>query len=205
MSVTLLLSDFSTPLQEFSSTRFLHNGWAGSPSGGDCRRPTPGARLSYHDPDDLNDRYTVSSTPEKPTRITQGVTMAKWLFKEEPSCYSFADLTRDGSTTWEGVSNALALKNLRSLKPGDQVFYYHTGKEKAIVGIMSVTALDLTDEKQPKVQVAPVKPLSQPVTLAQLKEEPLCAEWELIRISRLSVMPVPESIWKRVLEMAKGR
>src|SRR5437899_1833289 len=95
--------------------------------------------------------------------------MAYWLFKEEPSHYSFADLEKDGSTTWEGVSNNLALKNLRQVKEGDRVFFYHTGKEKAIVGEMIVRSVSFADSEKSspniKVTVAPEKRFAQPVTL----------------------------------------
>jgi predicted RNA-binding protein with PUA-like domain len=133
--------------------------------------------------------------------------MALWLFKEEPTSYSFADLQRDKSTTWEGVTNALAQKHLRSVKKGDRVFFYHTGDEKAVVGIMQVTAdpqpaaNDATG-KFVAVTVKPVKALKNPVTLAAIKADTAFAEWELVRQSRLSVMPVPEAIWTRIEEMA---
>jgi predicted RNA-binding protein with PUA-like domain len=134
--------------------------------------------------------------------------MALWLFKEEPSSYSFADLRRDKSTTWEGVKNPLAQKHLRSVKKGDRVFFYHTGDEKAVVGIMEVTADPqpaANDEtgKLVAVTVKPVKVLKNPVTLAAIKADKAFAEWELVRQGRLSVMPVSESIWKRIEEMAQ--
>src|SRR5580765_6533059 len=100
--------------------------------------------------------------------------MAYWLFNEEPTHYSFDDLVRDKHTTWEGISNALALKHLRQVKKGDSIFYYHTGKEKAIVGLMTATA-DAVDEpstRQVSVAVAPVRRLAQPVTLSLIKDDP---------------------------------
>ncbi len=124
--------------------------------------------------------------------------MARWLFKEEPGCYSYADLERDGSTTWEGVKNALALKNLRQIKPGDQVLLYHTGKEKAVVGEMRAVAA-----KDGAVTVAPVRRLLRPVTLAELKSQKALASWELIRISRLSVMPVSDAQWQLIEKLAE--
>jgi predicted RNA-binding protein with PUA-like domain len=127
--------------------------------------------------------------------------MARWLFKEEPSEYSFADLLRDGETTWEGVSNALALKHLRSVRPGDEVLYYHTGKEKAVVGVMQVK--DITDDDgSPIVTVVPVRRFQKPVTLSLIKSDPQFANWELARISRLSVMPVTDAVWKRIEKLA---
>lgn len=135
--------------------------------------------------------------------------MAFWLFKQEPDCYSFADLERDGETVWDGVANPLALKHLRSAQPGDQVFYYHTGKEKAIVGIMEVSGTPGPDPKggNPKavvVLVKAVRKLDQPVKLETIKADPLFAGWELIRMSRLSVMPVGPEQWKRIEELASG-
>lgn len=130
--------------------------------------------------------------------------MAYWLFKIEPGCYSFSDLERDGSTTWDGVANALAQKHLRSVKPGDKVLYYHTGSDKAIIGTMTVTtAPKAVDGKNVAVDVKPLKRFKNPVTLAAIKEDQAFAEWELVRISRLSVMPVPADLWKRIEAMSK--
>lgn len=133
--------------------------------------------------------------------------MAFWLFKEEPDSYSFEDLERDGSTTWSGVTNALAQKHLRSIKKGDRVLFYHTGDEKAAVGIMEVTANpapDPDDEagKRVVVSVKPVRKLKHPVTLAAIKAQKAFANWELVRIARLSVMPVPAELWKKIESMA---
>jgi predicted RNA-binding protein with PUA-like domain len=135
--------------------------------------------------------------------------MARWLFKEEPSSYSFADLQRDGSTTWEGVTNALAQKHLRAVKKGDRVFFYHTGDEKAVVGVMEVTADPqpaANDEsgKLVAVTVKPVRKLKNPVTLAAIKADAAFAGWELVRQARLSVMPVSDEIWAKIEDMAKG-
>lgn len=133
--------------------------------------------------------------------------MALWLFKEEPGSYSFADLQRDKSTTWEGVTNALAQKHLRAVKKGDRVFFYHTGDEKAVVGIMEVTADPqpaANDEtgKLVAVTVKPMKAMKTPVTLAAIKADEAFADWELVRQGRLSVMPVPAALWKKIEEMA---
>jgi predicted RNA-binding protein with PUA-like domain len=134
--------------------------------------------------------------------------MPQWLFKQEPSCYSFQNLQADGRTTWDGVSNALAQKHLKSVKKGDRVFFYHTGKDKAIVGIMRVTADPMPDPNDPSgkqvvLTVEPVKPLKHPVTLAAIKAEESFASWELVRMSRLSVMPVSDEIWNRVEAMSE--
>lgn len=133
--------------------------------------------------------------------------MAHWLFKEEPAAYSFADLKSDGITTWSGVTNALAQKHLRAIKKGDRIFYYHTGDEKAIVGIVEATADPAADPddstgKRVIVTIKPVKKLKKPVTLAAIKAEEAFAEWELVRISRLSIMPVPDELWKKIEAMA---
>ena len=132
----------------------------------------------------------------------------RWLFKEEPSCYNYADLEKDGSTLWAGVRNALARQHLRNIQVGDRVLYYHTGRERAIVGEMRVTAAPTNDppSDDPKavvVEVAPVKRWAVPVTLEQIKQDPLFADWELVRISRLSVMPVSAERWKRLEELCR--
>ena len=133
--------------------------------------------------------------------------MGLWLFKEEPDSYSYADLERDGSTTWAGVTNALAQKHLRSVKPGDQVLFYHTGNEKAVVGIMRVVADPQPDPddasgKRVVVTVEPVRALAQPVSLATIKSQKTFAEWELVRLPRLSVMPVPEHLWQAIEKLS---
>ena len=134
--------------------------------------------------------------------------MALWLFKSEPDCYSYDNLTKDKSTDWDGVTNALAQKHLRAVKKGDRVLFYHTGDERAVVGIMQVTAdpkpaPDDETGKQVVVTVKPVKKLKTPVPLATIKADPVIADWELIRISRLSVMPVSEDRWKRIEALAE--
>lgn len=134
--------------------------------------------------------------------------MAYWLFKEEPSTYSFADLERDGQTTWGGVSNPLAQKHLRSVRRGDQVFFYHTGDERAVIGVMEVVSDPTPDPEDPAgkrvvVVVRPVRRLPQPVTLAAIKADPAFADWELVRMARLSVMPVPAPLWQRIERMAR--
>jgi len=133
--------------------------------------------------------------------------MAYWLFKEEPGSYSYTDLERDGSTTWSGVTNALAQKHLRAIKKGDSVFFYHTGNEKAVVGVMEVTADPKPDPDDPSgkrvvVTLKPSRKLKTPVTLSAIKADKDFADWELVRISRLSVMPVPEKLWKLIEKMA---
>ena len=135
--------------------------------------------------------------------------MALWLFKQEPSCYSYDDLAHDGSTVWDGVSNPLARKHLRQIKPGDRVLFYHTGKEKAVVGEMVVAAEPRPDPKGDDeaavvVEVRPVRKFPAAVALAQIKADRMLADWELVRLPRLSVVPVTLAQWKRVEELAAG-
>ena len=130
-----------------------------------------------------------------------------WLFKEEPTHYGYDELVKDKKTMWSGVKNPLAQKHLRSVKKGDQIFYYHTGDEKAVVGIAKAVSAAYPDPddasgKYVAVDLAPVKRLPRPVTLAEIKAEPRLAKMELIRQSRLSVAPVRDEEWKVVLELA---
>ncbi len=129
-----------------------------------------------------------------------------WLFKEEPTHYSFADLERDNSTVWDGIENNLARQNLRKVRPGDRVLYYHTGKEKAIVGEMRVVTAPATDPNSddPKsvvVEVEAVRRWPKPVSLKTIKEDSLLKNWELVRFSRLSVVPVSDEQWRRLEEL----
>jgi predicted RNA-binding protein with PUA-like domain len=131
-----------------------------------------------------------------------------WLFKEEPSSYSFEEFSRDGGTVWSGVRNPLAQKHLRSIKKGDRVFYYHTGDERAVVGIARATSDAYPDPKDKSgklsvVDMAPVAPLKRPVTLAEIKASNAFNTFPLTRLPRLSVMPVSESEWKEIERMAK--
>ena len=131
--------------------------------------------------------------------------MAKWLMKSEPEVYSWDDLVRDRQTDWDGVRNNAARLHLRTMQPGDEAFFYHSGDVKAVVGIMKIVGAgkpDGEDGTWVKVPVAPVKPLG-PVTLKDIKAEPKLAAMELVRQSRLSVSPVREEEWALVLKMAK--
>jgi predicted RNA-binding protein with PUA-like domain len=130
-----------------------------------------------------------------------------WLLKEEPSNYSFDALVKDKRTVWSGVRNPLAQKHLRAIKKGDRIFYYHTGNEKAVVGIATALTDAYADPKDKTgklavVDVAPVKKLPRPVTLAEIKANPAFEDFPLVRISRLSVMPVADAEWKRIEKMA---
>lgn len=131
-----------------------------------------------------------------------------WLVKEEPSNYNFATFVKDGKTTWTGVKNPLAQKHLSTIKKGDMVFYYHTGDEKAVVGVakaMGDAYRDPADAsgKAHVVDLAPVKALGKPVTLAAIKADPFFASFALVRMSRLSVMPVSNEEWLRIEEMSR--
>jgi len=130
-----------------------------------------------------------------------------WLFKEEPAHYNFDALVKDGSTVWSGVKNPLAQKHLRSVKKGDRIFYYHTGAEKSVVGIARALKDAYADPadttgRQSVVDVGPVKKLPRPVTLAAIKADPAFKDFPLVRISRLSVMPVTDAEWARIEKMA---
>ncbi len=131
-----------------------------------------------------------------------------WLFKEEPSNYSYDALAKDKKTVWSGVKNPLAQKHLRSVKKGDRIFYYHTGDEKSVVGIAKALGDAYTDPgdktgKAAVVDVGPVKRLPRPVTLAEIKADPAFKEFALVRISRLSVMPVSDAEWDRIETLAR--
>jgi predicted RNA-binding protein with PUA-like domain len=132
----------------------------------------------------------------------------RWLFKEEPTHYSYADLERDGGTVWGGVTNALALQHLRQVRAGDRVLYYHTGREKAVVGEMRVVTPpapdpNAGDEKLVAVEVRPVRRFANPVTLARIKADAALEDWDLVRLPRLSVMPVSAAQWQRVEELSR--
>ena len=130
-----------------------------------------------------------------------------WLVKEEPTHYGFDALVKDGKAAWSGVRNALAQKHLRAVKKGDRIFYYHSGDERAVVGIAKAVSNPYPDPedrsgKYVAVDVAPVRRLARPVTLAEIKAEPKLARMELLRQSRLSVAPVRDEEWKLILKMA---
>ena len=136
--------------------------------------------------------------------------MAHWLFKTEPSDYSYADLARDKRVVWEGVSNATALIHLRAVRKGDAVVVYHSGKDKAAVGLAEVTRgayadPKLGDPKRVVVDLKPVRALANPVKLSDFRNDPVLETTELVRISRLSVMPLTPAHFARVLERAGAK
>lgn len=134
---------------------------------------------------------------------------AKWLLKSDPDHYSFADLERDGKTVWDGISNNLALKHLRNVRRGDQVMVYHTGSERAVVGLAEAVSDPYPDpqQKDPKLAVIDLKAkgkLSRPVTLDEIKKSSALRNFDLVRLPRLSVMPVSDSQWAAILASAKA-
>ena len=132
--------------------------------------------------------------------------MAHWLFKSEPDAYSWDDLKKAGATgsEWTGVRNFAARKNMRAMKKGDRGFYYHTGNEKQVVGIVEVVKEahpDSTDGAWECVDIVAIKPLPKPVTLQRVKAEKKLADMALVRIGRLSVQPVTDAEWQIVCRM----
>ena len=135
--------------------------------------------------------------------------MAQWLVKEEPEHYSYDQLVKERKTVWAGVKNPLAQKHLRAIRKGDRIFYYHTGKEKAIVAIAAAASdayPDPTDATQKSfvVDVAPVSALKRPVTLAEIKADRAFSDLPLVRMSRLSVMPVTDAECARIEKMSRA-
>ena len=133
----------------------------------------------------------------------------KWLVKEEPETYGYEKFARDGKTVWSGVKNPLAQIHLRSIRKGDRILYYHTGKEKAVVGVAKATRDAYPDPANPSgkffvVELAPEKKLSKPVSLATIKSDKTFANFPLVRISRLSVMPVTDAEWARIEKLSRG-
>jgi predicted RNA-binding protein with PUA-like domain len=132
----------------------------------------------------------------------------RWLFKTEPSAYSFQQLEKDKKTVWDGVKNNLALKNLKEIQKGDQILIYHTGDEKAAVGIARALSDAYPDpsKKDPKllvVDIEAVKPLPRPVTLSEIKANSKLAKFDLVRLPRLSVMRVSADQWEILEGMTK--
>jgi predicted RNA-binding protein with PUA-like domain len=121
-----------------------------------------------------------------------------YLLKTEPTVYSFADLQRENTTVWDGVTNPVAVKHLREMKPGEQLVIYHTGDEKSAVGTASVVSVDASDAKNPQVKIKAGKLLAKPVTLAQVKANKMFADSPLVRQGRLSVVPLTDAQYKFV-------
>jgi predicted RNA-binding protein with PUA-like domain len=131
----------------------------------------------------------------------------RWLVKEEPEHYNYDQFVADGSTVWSGVKNPVAQRNLRAMKKGDRVFFYHTGKEKAIIGTARVSTAAYPDPKDKSgrlvvVELVPDTKLKRPVTLAEIKAGGRFPDFPLVRIPRLSVMPVTDEQWEAIEKMA---
>jgi len=119
-----------------------------------------------------------------------------YLLKTEPSTYSFADLQREKATIWDGVTNPVALKNMRAMKPNDRLVIYHTGDEKSAVGTASVVSVDTADAKSPQVKIKAGKAIAKPLSLAEIKANKVFADSPLVRQGRLSVVPLTAAQWK---------
>jgi predicted RNA-binding protein with PUA-like domain len=135
--------------------------------------------------------------------------MAQWLVKEEPDHYGYGQLERDGKTVWAGVRNPVAQKHLRSIRRNDRVFYYHTGKEKAVVATAKAASDAYPDPgdgsgKMSVVDIVPEQKLPRPVTLAEIKSDKAFASFPLVRMSRLSVMPVTDAEWTRIEKLSRS-
>ncbi|MFN3925747.1 MAG: EVE domain-containing protein [Pseudanabaenaceae cyanobacterium] len=133
--------------------------------------------------------------------------MNYWLLKTEPSTYAYADLVKAGQAVWDGVSNALALKHIRTMQIRDQALIYHTGSERQAVGIAEVVSGPYPDPHNPKltvIEVQALRPLDRPVALAQLKSEPIFSECALLKMPRLSVVPLTGAQWQKILLLASG-
>jgi predicted RNA-binding protein with PUA-like domain len=135
--------------------------------------------------------------------------VAYWLLKTEPESYAWENLAHDRRTTWDGITNPLALKHLRAMRRGDLALIYHTGGERAAVGIAEIGSdpfrdPQVEDERRVVVQIRPKKKLKQPVTLDEIKADKTFTGWDLLRIGRLSVVPVPPKMWKRIEQLGSG-
>ena len=131
-----------------------------------------------------------------------------WLVKSEPSTYSWQDFVAEGETSWTGVRNYTARNNLRKMRKGDEVFFYHSGEDKAVVGIARVTQTAYVDKTAKEgdwstVDLSPLKPLGQPVTLSEIKKNPRLNKMQLVRLSRLSVMPTTATEFREIVRMGR--
>ena len=159
------------------------------------------SRLTYTSSRQTNHRQTSAADRSYNAAMN-------WLVKEEPSHYAFEALQQDKKAVWSGVRNALAQKHLRAVQKGDRIFYYHTGDERAVVGIAKAVSNPYpdpedSDKKHVAVDIAAVERLPRPVSLAAIKADPAFKDFALVRIARLSVMPVTDAQWKRIEEMAR--
>jgi predicted RNA-binding protein with PUA-like domain len=135
--------------------------------------------------------------------------MNYWLLKQEPTVYNFDTLEKEKRTVWDGVHNNLALKHMRSMKKGDQAFFYHTGDQKQAVGIVEILTDPYSNPKESEKRfivfdVKLVRRLKRPVTLDEIKDDPKFKDWELVRNSRLSAMPVPKHLWDEIVKKSNN-
>lgn len=135
--------------------------------------------------------------------------LAYWLLKTEPTVFSYDDLVRLGRDRWDGVRNWAALGHMAQMRPGDLCLFYHTGNQRQAVGVCRVVSLPYQEPGQddPRIRLVDVEPayrFEHPVTLAAIKADPAFAGWELVRLGRLSIMPVPEDLWQRIHGMASA-
>lgn len=133
-----------------------------------------------------------------------------WLLKTEPNEYSYADLEKENTAVWDGVKNALALKNMRTMLPGEEAFIYHTGKERRIIGVAKVVSKaypdpKLNDIKRLVIDIQAVRKLPEPITLNQIKQDEEFAGFDLLRLPRLSIVPVSPQHWERLLHFSSAR
>lgn len=134
--------------------------------------------------------------------------VAYWLMKTEPGEYSYSDLEKAGRDVWDGVKNYAALKNIKNMRPGDLAFIYHTGKEKSVTGVARIASMPYPDPQQEGLYLVDLTAgyrLNRRVSLAEIKGDPVFSNWELVRLPRLSVMPVPGEHWVRIHHMAGTR
>jgi predicted RNA-binding protein with PUA-like domain len=134
--------------------------------------------------------------------------MANWLLKTEPDSYSWENLVHDKRATWDGVANNTALKHIRTMKKGDLALIYHTGDQRTAIGVAEITSDPYADPKEDDdrlvvVDLKPKRKLARGVTISDIKADPTFAGWDFIRIGRLSVVPVPEKMWKRIMQLAE--
>jgi predicted RNA-binding protein with PUA-like domain len=135
--------------------------------------------------------------------------MAFWILKTEPSSYAYDDLEREQTTVWDGVTNPQALNNIRQMRPGDRALIYHSGDERAAVGLAEIVSgpyadPNLDDNRLVVVDVRAVRRLTRPITLAAIKADPAFAQFGLVRQGRLSIVPVSDDLWQRLMEMEEG-
>ena len=148
----------------------------------------------------------LSFVSSPPYVSTNRAAMAYWILKTEPSTYSFDRLVGERTARWDGVTNPVALKNIRAMQPGDELMIYHTGDEKAVVGLATVASAPYPDPGDAKLAVVDIvagKALPRPVTLGEIRKEAALQDLALVRMPRLSVVPATDAQWRKLLQMSK--